>query len=76
MEPAETLMLVGVVGRHFVGKSEEEESEGLARDEVEAGFLGVTGTRFGCTCATQGLEGLLHLFELVYDGRMELVLVG
>jgi hypothetical protein len=76
MEFAETLMLVSVVGRHLVGKSEEEEPEGLARDKVEMRFLGVSGTRLGCSRAARGLRGLLHLFELVHDGRMKFVFVG
>jgi hypothetical protein len=76
MEFAETLMFVGVVGRHFVGESEKEESEGLARDEIEAGFLGAMNMGLGCTRAARGSGGLLHLFESVYDGWMKLVLVG
>ena len=69
-------MLVGVIRRYFVGKSEKEESERLARNEVKTGPFGATDTRLGCTCAMQGLRGLLHLLEPVYDGRMELMFVG
>ena len=76
MELAEALMFVGVIGWHFVGKSEEEESEGFARNEVETGFLDSMGTWFGRTCVTRGLRESLHLLKLMYDGRMELVLVG
>jgi hypothetical protein len=65
MELAEILVLVGMIGRHFVGKSEEEESKGFSRDEVKAGFLDATSAWFGRKRATRGLRDLLHLFEPV-----------
>ena len=76
MELAETLMFIGVIGWYFVGKSEEEEPEGLAWNEVETGLLDPTGARFGRACVVRNLRGLLHLLEPMYSGWMELVLVG
>jgi hypothetical protein len=75
MEFAETLVLVGVVRRYVVGKSEEEESEGLPWDEVEAGPLNATGVRHGFGWMANGSRDLFHLFEAVYDRGMEFVFV-
>jgi hypothetical protein len=76
MELAEILVLVGMVGRHVVGESEEKESKGFSRDEVEAGLLDTMGTRFGFGHAATGLRNLLHLLESVHDRGVELVFVG
>jgi hypothetical protein len=76
MELAETLVLVGMIRRYVVGESEEEESEGFSRDEVEAGFLGATRAWFGFERVVAGLRNSFHLLESVYDRGVEFVFVG
>jgi hypothetical protein len=76
VELAETLVFVGMVRGHVVGKSEEKESEGFSRDKVKAGPLDAMGAWLGFKRVARGLRGLFHLFESVYDGGVELMLIG
>jgi hypothetical protein len=76
MELAEALMFVSVLRWNLVGKSEEEESEGLSQDKVEVRFLTLMYTRFSPAGMLEGVFGHLHLSESMYNGGMELMLVG
>jgi hypothetical protein len=76
VELAETLMFAGVVRWDVVGEPEEKVTEGFSRDEVEARFLDATSMWSGSDLAAGSPRDPLHLFESVYDRRVELVLEG
>jgi hypothetical protein len=76
VELAETLMFAGVIRWYVVGESEEEMTEGLSRDEVEARFLDASSMWFGSDLAAGDPRGSFHLLESMYDRGMELVFEG
>jgi hypothetical protein len=53
---------------------EEEESEGLSWDKVETEWFG--SIRFDFAGTLRGARVIFHLFELMHDCGVELVLVG
>jgi hypothetical protein len=76
VELAETLMFAGVIRRYVVGEPEEEMTEGLSRDEVEARFLVATSMWSGSDLAAGNPRDSFHLLESMYDRGMELVFEG
>jgi hypothetical protein len=76
MELAEALMFIGVLRWDFVRESEEEESERLSQNKVEAGCLDPVHVRLGLGGALEGISDCLHLSELMYDRRVKFMFVG